>query len=148
VRASLMWAATLALNGLIGAGAPQDWATHMLGHELTALFGIDHARTLAVVLPSMLWQRRAAKHEKLLQYGERVLGITRGTEAERIEAAIASTRAFFEAMGIPTRLGEYGVAADSVETLVGQLKAHGMTALGERRDLTLEDSRQVLAGCF
>ena len=148
VRASLMWAATLALNGLIGAGAPQDWATHMIGHELTAQFGIDHAQTLAVVLPSVLWERRAGKGAKLLQYGERVLGITQGTEAERIEAAIQGTRAFFEAMGIATRLGQYGVGPESVDTLVGQLKAHGMTALGERRDLTLEDSRRVLAGCF
>jgi len=148
VRASLMWAATLALNGLIGAGAPQDWATHMIGHELTALYGIDHARTLAVVLPSLMAQRREAKHAKLLQYGERVLGLTGGSEAERVEAAIAGTRAFFESMGTPTRLGAYGVGPDGVDAVVGQLKAHGMTALGERRDLTLDDSRRVLAGCF
>jgi NADP-dependent alcohol dehydrogenase len=148
VRASLMWAATLALNGLIGAGVPQDWATHMIGHELTALFGIDHARTLAVVLPSMLWERREAKHAKLLQYGERVLGITSGSESERIRAAIDATRAFFERMGIPTRLTAYGVGRESIDTLVAQLTSHGMTALGEHRDLTPEDSRRVLAGCF
>lgn len=148
VRASLMWAATLALNGLIGAGAPQDWATHMLGHELTALFGIDHAQTLAVVLPSMMEQRRQAKHDKLLQYGERVLGITQGSEDARITAAIAGTRAFFESMGIHTRLPEYGVGRESLEAILGLLKDHGMTALGERRDLTLADSRRVLEGCF
>ena len=148
VRASLMWAATLALNGLIGAGVPQDWATHMIGHELTALFGIDHARTLAVVLPSLLWERREAKHAKLLQYGARVLGITAGSEAERIQATIDATRAFFERMGIATRLPAYGVGPENLDTLVAQLKDHGMTALGERRDLTLEDSRRVLAGCF
>ena len=148
VRASLMWAATLALNGLIGAGAPQDWATHMIGHELTALFGIDHAQTLAVVLPSVLAEQRAAKRAKLLQYGERVLGITTGSPDERVEAAIAGTRAFFEAMGIATRLGAYGVAADSLDTIVGQLKAHGMTALGERQELDLDASRRVLAASF
>ncbi|MDR3671263.1 MAG: iron-containing alcohol dehydrogenase [Holophaga sp.] len=148
VRASLMWAATMALNGLIGAGVPQDWATHRIGHELTALFGIDHARTLAVVLPSLLWQRRDAKRAKLLQYGERVLGITSGSEAERVEAAIARTRAFFQELGIATRLGEYGVGRDALDTILGQLKDHGMTALGERQDLTLEGSRQVLADCF
>jgi len=148
VRASLMWAATLALNGLIGAGAPQDWATHMIGHELTALFGIDHAQTLAVVLPSVLAEQRAAKRAKLLQYGELVLGITTGSPDERVEAAIAGTRAFFEAMGIATRLGAYGVAADSLDTIVGQLKAHGMTALGERQELDLDASRRVLAASF
>jgi len=148
VRASLMWAATLALNGLIGAGVPQDWATHMIGHELTALFGIDHAQTLAVVLPSLLWERREAIHSKLLQYGERVLGITSGSESERIQAAIDATRAFFERMGIPTRLTAYGVGRESIDTLVAQLTSHGMTALGEHRDLTPEDSRRILAGCF
>ena len=148
VRASLMWAATLALNGLIGAGAPQDWATHMIGHELTALFGIDHAQTLAVVLPSVLAERRQDKRAKLLQYGERVLGIRAGSEDERVAAAIAGTRAFFEAMGIATRLGAYGVAPDSVDTLVAQLKAHGMTALGEHQDLDLEASRRILAASF
>ena len=148
IRASLMWAATLALNGLIGAGAPQDWATHMIGHELTALFGIDHAQTLAVVLPSMMEQRRGPKREKLLQYGERVLGITQGTEDARIDATIAGTRAFFESLGIKTRLSEYGVQPDSLEAILALLKEHGMTALGERQDLTLADSRRVLEGCF
>ena len=148
VRASLMWAATLALNGLIGAGAPQDWATHMIGHELTALFGIDHARTLAVVLPALLAERRGPKRAKLLQYGERVLGIRDGSEDERVEAAIAGTRAFFERMGIATRLGEYGVAPDRTDAIVAQLKAHGMTALGERRDLDLDASRRIVAACF
>ena len=75
-RASLMWAATLALNGLIGAGVPQDWSTHMIGHELTAQYNIDHARTLAIVLPAMLNERRAQKHDKLLQYAERAVSYT------------------------------------------------------------------------
>jgi NADP-dependent alcohol dehydrogenase len=148
VRSSLMWAATMALNGLIGAGVPQDWASHRIGHELTALFGIDHARTLAVVLPSVLGQRREAKRAKLLQYGERVLGISAGSEAERVDAAIARTRAFFQELGLATRLGDYGVGREALDTIVGQLKEHGMTALGERQDLTLEDSRRVLADCF
>jgi NADP-dependent alcohol dehydrogenase len=143
-RANLMWTATLALNGLIGAGVPQDWATHMIGHELTALHGIDHARTLAVVLPSLLHAQRATKAAKLLQYGERVWGIRTGTDDERIDATIAATRDFFERMGIPTRLSAYGVGADSVAKLVAQLEAHGMVTLGEHRDVTPEVSRRVL----
>ena len=143
-RANLMWTATLALNGLIGAGVPQDWATHMIGHELTALHGIDHARTLAVVLPSLLDAQRATKAAKLLQYGERVWGIRTGTDDERIDATIAATRDFFERMGIPTRLSAYGVGADSVDKLVSQLEAHGMVTLGEHRDVTPAVSRRVL----
>lgn len=144
IRANLMWVATLALNGLIGAGVPNDWATHMIGHELTARYDIDHARTLAVVLPSLLQERREAKRAKLLQYAERVWKLTDGSEDERIDKAIASTRAFFERLGIETRLAAYGVGADAIDGLVAQLQAHGMTQLGERRDVTLEVSRRVL----
>jgi NADP-dependent alcohol dehydrogenase len=143
-RASLMWAATLALNGLIGAGVPQDWATHMIGHELTALHNIDHARTLAIVLPAMLNERRVQKRAKLLQYGERVWSIRSGSDDERITAAIAQTRDFFERMGIPTRLSAYGLGAEAIDVVVRQLEEHGMTQLSEHRDVTPAVSRRVL----
>jgi NADP-dependent alcohol dehydrogenase len=142
-RANLMWTATLALNGLIGAGVPQDWATHMLGHELTAAHGLDHAQTLAIVLPAMLTMRRDQKRAKLLQYAERVWHITQGTDEERITAAIAATSAFFERMSIGTRLRDYQIGADSIAALVSKLEEHGMTALGEHGDVTPEVSRQV-----
>lgn len=143
-RASLMWAATLALNGLIGAGVPQDWATHMIGHELTAQHNIDHARTLAIVLPAMLDERRTQKQDKLLQYGERVWGIRSGSDAERITAAIDQTRDFFERMGIPTRLSAYGLGRDAIDVVIHQLTEHGMTQLSEHGDVTPEVSRRVL----
>lgn len=143
-RANLMWTATLALNGLIGAGVPQDWATHMIGHELTALYDIDHARTLALVLPALLDVQREQKRGKLLQYGERVWNITQGSDDERIDAAIARTRAFFEGLGIPTRLSAYQLGQEAVEAVVKQLEAHGMAALGEHRDIDLARSRRIL----
>ena len=143
-RANLMWTATLALNGLIGAGVPQDWATHMIGHELTALYGIDHARTLAIVLPSLMQSQRAAKRDKLLQYAERVWHVSGGTEDERIDAAITHTRAFFESVGIPTRLSAYGLGREAVDAVVAQLTAHGMLKLGEHRSITPEVSRAIL----
>ncbi|HNQ10563.1 MAG TPA: iron-containing alcohol dehydrogenase [Giesbergeria sp.] len=143
-RANLMWTATLALNGLIGAGVPQDWATHMIGHELTALYGIDHARTLAIVLPSLMHSQRVAKRDKLLQYAERVWHVSGGTEDERIDAAITHTRAFFESVGIPTRLSAYGLGREAVDAVVAQLTAHGMLKLGEHRSITPEVSRAIL----
>jgi NADP-dependent alcohol dehydrogenase len=143
-RSNLMWTATLALNGLIGAGVPQDWATHMIGHELTALYDIDHARTLAVVLPALLDVQRDKKREKLLQYGQRVWGIDSGSDAQRIDAAIAATRAFFESLGIPTRLSGYQLGQAAVEAVIGRLGAHGMTALGEHADIDLPTSRRIL----
>ena len=147
-RANLMWVATLALNGLIGAGVPQDWATHMIGHELTAQHGIDHARTLAIVLPSLLNVQRADKRAKLLQYAERVWQIREGDEAQRIDAAIRQTAQFFESLGIPTRLSAYGIGREAIDTLVSQLEAHGMKALGEHQNITPEVSRRILEGAL
>ena len=147
-RANLMWVATLALNGLIGAGVPQDWATHMIGHELTAQHGIDHARTLAIVLPSLLNVQRADKRATLLQYAERVWQIREGDEAQRIDAAIRQTAQFFESLGVPTRLSAYGIGREAIDTLVSQLEAHGMKALGEHQNITPEVSRRILEGAL
>ncbi|UCV06560.1 iron-containing alcohol dehydrogenase [Dechloromonas denitrificans] len=147
-RANLMWVATLALNGLIGAGVPQDWATHMIGHEITARHGIDHARTLAIVLPSLLNVQRADKRAKLLQYAERVWEISVGDEDKRIDEAIRRTAQFFELLGIPTRLSAYGIGVEAIDTLVSQLAAHGMTTLGEHRNITPEVSRKILTGAL
>lgn len=143
VRANVMWAATQALNGLIGAGVPQDWATHMLGHELTAMHGLDHAQTLAIVLPALWNEKRDTKRAKLLQYGERVWNITEGSDDERIDATIAATRHFFEQMGVPTHLSDYGLDGSSIPALVAKLEAHGMTQLGEKQDITLDVSRRI-----
>ncbi|MGL5102844.1 MAG: alcohol dehydrogenase [Plesiomonas sp.] len=143
VRANIMWSATMALNGLIGAGVPQDWATHMLGHELTAMHGIDHAQTLAVILPVLLQEKRIAKHAKLLQYAERVWGIHEGSDEQRIDAAIAATRQFFEQMGLKTHLRDYGLDGSTIPAMVDKLKEHGMSKLGEHKDIRLEDSRRI-----
>jgi NADP-dependent alcohol dehydrogenase len=143
VRANLMWTATLALNGLIGAGVANDWATHMLGHELTVLHGLDHAQTLAVVLPAMLHERREEKREKLLQYADRVWGLREGDENDRIDQAIARTRQFFESLGVPTRLSGYGIGREAIPALIAQLERHGMVALGEHGNFNLDGSRRV-----
>jgi NADP-dependent alcohol dehydrogenase len=144
VRANVMWAATMALNGLIGQGVPQDWATHMIGHEITALYGLDHAQTLAIVLPSLLQQQRGQKRDKLLQYGRRVWQLQHQDEERLIDDAINHTRAFFEQMGVPTRLADYGIKADAVDKLVAALQANGMVKLGEHGDITPDVSRQIL----
>ncbi|MDD2466787.1 MAG: alcohol dehydrogenase [Desulfuromonadaceae bacterium] len=144
VRANIMWCATMALNGLIGAGVPQDWATHMIGHEITALHGLDHAQTLAIVLPALLTVKKAEKGDKLLQYAERVWGLTKGDDAERIDAAIEKTRAFFELMQVKTHLSDYGITKDSIPKLVAQLEQHGMVKLGEKKDVTPDVSKKIL----
>lgn len=148
VRANHVWSATMALNGIIAVGVPQDWATHMIGHELTALFGIDHGQTLAIVYPALIEVQRKQKRAKLLQYAERVWNITNGSDDEKIDLAIKKTREFFESLGIKTRLSEYGVTADKIPLVIELLKAHGLTALSETQDITLEVSQKILEKAF
>jgi len=146
-RANLVWSATMALNGLIAVGVPQDWTTHMIGHELTALHGMDHAQTLAVVLPSTLSIRRDRKWQKLLQYADRVWGLVDGSEEERVEAAINKTRDFFESVGVRTHLSDYGVSLETIPAVIKNLEKHGMTALGEHQDVSPQVVEQILALC-
>lgn len=143
-RANVMWCATLALNMLIGSGVKHDWATHMIGHEITARHGLDHAQTLAIILPSVMQYKRDNKREKLLQYAERVWHITEGDDDSRIDQAIAKTRDFFESLGMKTRLHDYDVSTDTIPEMLAKLKEHKMVALGERQDITLKDSEQIL----
>ena len=143
-RANVVWAATWALNGAIGAGVPQDWASHMIGHELTALHGIDHARTLAVVVPSLLNIQRATKAAKLIQYVERVWGIREGSDDARIDAAIQKTRGFYESLGLRTRLSDYNVRAETAAEVAGRLRARGELKLGEKGDITPDVVEKIL----
>jgi len=144
-RANLVWAATWALNTAIGLGVPQDWATHTIGHEITALHGIDHARTLAIVLPSLLQEERGPKRTKLLQYAARVWDLRDGAEDARIDTAIARTRAFYESLGIKTRFSDYQVDAPAMAAEVARRLANrGVTRIGERGDITPEVVERIL----
>jgi NADP-dependent alcohol dehydrogenase len=145
VRANIMWSATQALSGLIGSGVPQDWSTHMLGHEITAIYGLDHAQTLAIVLPRMMWEMRETKQEKLLQYASRIWHITEGDADTIIKQAIAKTENFFHSVKMPTRFSDYQLGEEVVDKIVGQLERHGMTKLGEKELVSLDHSRNVLA---
>lgn len=143
-RANLVWCATMALNGLIGAGVPQDWTTHMIGHEITALYGIDHGKTLAILQPAIWEIRKENKKEKLLQYAERVWEIKSGSDNEKIDEAILKTREFFQDLGISTHLSSYGVTKDGIEDIVASLEKNGRKGLSETEDLTLDISRKIL----
>ncbi|MFT5162712.1 MAG: NADP-dependent alcohol dehydrogenase [Alteromonadaceae bacterium] len=144
VRANIMWSATQALNGLIGVGVPQDWTSHMIGHELTAQHGIDHARSLSIMFPAVLKQRREQKKAKLLQYAERVFGITQGSDDQRIDAAIQQTVQFFKQMQVPTSLKDVGLTQTDIAPLIAGLKRHDQTALSEHGDITPEQSQTIL----
>ncbi|MDE7469032.1 MAG: iron-containing alcohol dehydrogenase [Desulfovibrionaceae bacterium] len=143
-RANLYWNATMALNGLIGAGVPQDWATHLIGHEITAMFGLDHAQTLAIIQPALWEIRKEQKKEKLAQYAERVWGIHEGTQDEKAQKAIEKTRAFFESIGMKTHLSEYGIEESAIEGLIKELVAKGHVALSEDSKVTPDVVRTIL----
>ena len=142
---NLMWSATMALNGLIGCGVPQDWAVHMMGHELTAKFSIDHARTLAIIAPSHYKYNFENKKEKLAQFGERVWGITDGTLDEKAHAAIEKMEAFFQSLGVDTKLSKYteeykGTAQDISKRFTDR----GWAKLGERQSLKPSDVEKIV----
>ena len=137
-RAAFMWSATLALNTLIGCGVPQDWSTHMIGHELTAFYGLDHAETLAIVLPGILKHELERKKAKLEQYGQRVWKVRTATRA------IARTEKFFHSLGMPTRLRDYKISAAEAAEKVRVRFAGRNTVLGEHGDLKAETVAAIL----
>jgi NADP-dependent alcohol dehydrogenase len=143
-RKNLIWAATSALNGSIGVGVPQDWSTHMIGHELTARWGLDHAQSLAVVLPSLLRFTIDSKGAMLQQYGERVFQIK--AKDARSEA-IQKTEEFFIAMGAPTKLSHYGVSKTEIKDLAADLAKLYPSGIGERSSLKGDDFLAILLGC-
>ena len=143
-RKNFMWSATSALNGLIGVGVMQDWSTHMIGHEMTAMFGIAHGRTLAIILPSLLRERKEHKREKLIQFAERVWDITDGTDDEKITKAIDKTESFFNSLDIVTKLSHYEIDDNDIETLISNMEKMGLTQLSETGDLTLNIVRKIL----
>ena len=134
----------MALNGLIQKGVPQDWATHMIGHELTALYGIDHARTLAVVGPNLYRVMFETKKGKLAQYGQRIFNLT-GTEDEIAKQAIDKTVEFFHTMGMETKLSDYTKEYDSTANfIVNRFEERGWLGLGEKQNITLEKVKSIV----
>ena len=129
---NLMWCATMALNGVIGCGQNQDWSIHMVGHEITALHNVDHACTLAIVLPGLWKVLRDEKKEKLLQFGARVWNITQGSEDEKIDATILKTESFFHTLDIKTKLSDYNIPKESIKLIVEKLEKRGWKKLGDR----------------
>ncbi|SHL64691.1 iron-containing alcohol dehydrogenase [Flavobacterium xanthum] len=144
LASNFMWSCTMALNGLIQKGVPSDWATHMIGHELTALYGIDHARTLAVVGPNLYRVMFETKKGKLAQYGKRIFNLT-GTEDEIANEAINKTVEFFHTMGMDTKLSDYTKDFDkTADFIVNRFEERGWLGLGEKQNVTLEKVKSIV----
>jgi NADP-dependent alcohol dehydrogenase len=143
-RANVMWVAAQALNGLISCGVPQDWATHFIGHELTAFYGLDHAQTLAVVMPAVWQHQKKAKEAKLTQYAERVLRLTPSDDTAG--ESIRKTEEFFRSLGMKTRLSEYGIGAERFEEIAARFERRG-TRLGEHEAIGRKEVVEILNMC-
>lgn len=142
---NFMWSCTMALNGLIQQGVPSDWSVHALGHELTALYGIDHARTLAIVLPSHYQYNFDSKKEKLAQYAERIWNIEEGSIEEKAKLGIEKTEEFFHALGIDTKLSEYTDDYSETGRIVSKrFTDRGWNGLGENKDLAPSDVEKII----
>ncbi|HML69832.1 MAG TPA: iron-containing alcohol dehydrogenase [Macellibacteroides fermentans] len=146
LMADFMLCATMALNGFISMGVNNDWATHMIGHELTALHGLTHGATLVIVLPGTLRVLAAKKQGKLLQYGERIWGITSGTTEERVALAIQKTEDFFRSLGLHTRLSEENIGDATIDEITRRFTERNV-AFGEDRDVTAQVAREILINC-
>jgi NADP-dependent alcohol dehydrogenase len=144
-RENVMWAANQALNGLIGTGVRQDWSTHMIGHAITALYGIDHARTLSLVMPSLLRFKADTKQTMLARYARSVWGVTASDDKAAAEQSITLTEDFFRRMGLPVSSGDVAPTKISADDIVDHLERAGQVQLGEMADITPAEVREIMA---
>lgn len=144
LASNFMWSCTMALNGLIQKGVPTDWATHMIGHELTALYGIDHARSLAIIGPNLYRVMFETKKGKLAQYGKRIFNLT-GSDDEIANEAINKTVEFFHTMGMDTKLSDYTKDFEkTADFIVNRFEERGWKALGEKQNITLDKVKTIV----
>jgi len=134
----------MALNGLLSKGVPTDWATHMIGHELTALHGIDHAQSLAIIAPNLYKVMKADKHEKLVQYGKRIWQLS-GDDNTIADMAIEKTSTFFTSLGVKTKLSDYtDNYKDTASIICERFTNRGWTGLGEQQHVTIEKVKEIV----
>lgn len=143
VRANLMWASTWALNWWIGQGVPQDWATHTIGHEITAFYGLDHAQTLAIILPGLMTVMQKEKRKKILALGSEVFGIREASDKAAIDRTIGEVERFFEQVGVKTRLSDYHLGDEAIEKVTHRMSER-QWVLGECKNITPEKVREIL----
>ncbi len=145
-RSNLSWCATQALNGILSCGVPVDFSTHRIGHELSAVYGLDHAESLAIVLPALWKYKKEQKKAKLIQYAERIWGVRNGSDDAKVELAIEETVKFFHSLGMPTTLKDYSISADAGRRASEGLRRRGWM-LGELKDISPGDVEAILGMC-
>lgn len=143
VRANFMWAATWGLNGWINCGVEQDWATHMIGHELTAFYGLDHGQTLAIVLPGVMEVMKEQKAKKICQLGREVFAINEENNDKQVQQTIKAVEYFFNKVGVKTRLSDYGLGDEAIDKVVNRFAERGWK-VGEKQNIDSTKVREIL----
>jgi NADP-dependent alcohol dehydrogenase len=143
LNANLTWTATMALNGLLSTGVLADWSTHMIGHEITAEYGLDHAETLAIVLPGVMKIMQEDKHDKILQYAKNVFNLS-GNDKDMIELAIQKTEHFFNSLGVRTKLSDYNIDESVLHIIPERLQRKRYIKLGEKKNINPDLVREIL----
>jgi len=144
LASNFMWCCTMALNGLLSKGVPTDWATHMIGHELTALYGVDHAQSLAIIGPNLYRIMKADKFDKLVQYGKRIWNLSGSNEAIA-EKAIEKTSDFFKSLGVKIKLSDYtDNYLDTADIVCKRFKKRDWLGLGEQQHVTLKKVKEIV----
>ncbi len=144
IRANIMWTATQALNGNIGLGIPQDWSTHLIGHELTAFYGLHHARTLAIVLPGVWKHQKSLKEKKLIRYAKQIFNYEGKDAADK---AIQFTEEFFRSLGMKTKLKENGINEEKFEEIANRFEKRNLK-LGEHKNIGKKEVIEILKLCL
>ena len=146
-RANLFWCATCGLNYWISCGVPQDWSTHMIGHELTAFYGIDHGQSLAIVQPRLLRNQKVAKSYKLAKIAREVFGINESVDLKAADMAIDKIEEFYNAIGMKTRLADYGINPEEAAEKIRDRFRKRNVAFGEKGAITADVAYEIVKAC-
>ncbi len=146
-RANLFWCATCGLNYWISCGVPQDWSTHMIGHELTAFYGIDHGQSLAIVEPRLLRNQKVAKSQKLAKIAREVFGINEPVDLKAADMAIDKIEEFFNSIGMKTKLSDYGIDANEAAEKIRDRFKERNVAFGEKGAITADVAYEIVKAC-
>lgn len=146
-RANIFWCATCGLNYWLSVGCTQDWATHMIGHEITAFYGIDHGQSLSVVLPRVWKHQKESKTQKLAKLARDVFKVKDPDDSKAAELAILRTEEFFNSLGMKTKLCDYGINPEEAALKIKERFEQRNCHLGEKGAIDAQAAYEIVKNC-